>query len=206
MRCRIFVERNPLAQCQIQTDRIDKEQRQNVISKIVKMILGSAICENVYFASESFTYWFGREITCSWVIIPGSNFRLNRYKWQYLPSGNFCYRIMLSNLSNLLIKLSILHYNDVIMGAMASQITSLTIVDSTVYSGAYQRKHQIIASLAFVRGIRRWPVNSPHKGPVTRKMFPSDDVIMMELITDPWRLSGKTGSAASYAVQDCCGA
>ena len=100
MRCRIFVERNPLAQCQIQTDRIDKEQRQNVISKIVKMILGSAICENAYFASESFTYWFGREITCSWVIIPGSNFRLNRYKWQYLPSGNFCYRIMLSNLCN----------------------------------------------------------------------------------------------------------
>ena len=34
------------------------------------------------------------------------------------------------------------------------------------------------ASLAFVRGIHGWPVNSPHKGPVTRKMFPFDDVIM----------------------------
>ena len=34
------------------------------------------------------------------------------------------------------------HYSDVIMGAMASQITSLTIVCSTVYSGADQRKHQ----------------------------------------------------------------
>ena len=69
------------------------------------------------------------------------------------------------------------HYSDVIMGAMASQITSLTIVCSTVYSGADQRKHQSSASLAFVRGIHRWPMNSPHKLPVTRKMFPFDDVI-----------------------------
>ena len=65
------------------------------------------------------------------------------------------------------------------MGAMASQITSITIVYSTVYSGADQRKHQSSASLAFVPGIHRWPVNSPHKGPVTRKMFPFDDVIMI---------------------------
>ena len=61
---------------------------------------------------------------------------------------------------------------------MASQITSLTIVYSTVYSGADQRKHQSSASMAIVREIHRWPVNSPHKGPVTRKMFPFDDVIM----------------------------
>ena len=45
--------------------------------------------------------------------------------------------------------------------------------------GADQRKHQSSASLALVRGIHRWPVNSPHKGPVTRKMFPFDDVIMI---------------------------
>ena len=70
------------------------------------------------------------------------------------------------------------HYIDVIMSAMASQITNLTIVYSTVYSGADQRKHQSSASLAFVRGIHRWPVNSPHKGPVTRKMSPFHDVIM----------------------------
>ena len=69
------------------------------------------------------------------------------------------------------------HYNDVIMGVMASQITSLTIVYSTVYSGADQTKHQRSTSLAFVRGIRRWPVNSPHNWPVTRKRFPFDDVI-----------------------------
>ena len=70
------------------------------------------------------------------------------------------------------------HYNGVIMGTMASQITSLTLVYSTVYSGADQRKHQSSASLAFVRGIHRWPVNSLRKWPVTRKMFPFDDVIM----------------------------
>ena len=70
-----------------------------------------------------------------------------------------------------------LHYNDVTLSAMASQITSLTIVYSTVYSCAYQRQHQSSTSLAFVRGIHRWPVNSPSKGPVTRKMFPFDDVI-----------------------------
>ena len=70
------------------------------------------------------------------------------------------------------------HYSDVIMGAMAAQITSLTIVHSTVYSGAGQRKPQSSASLAFMWGIHLWPVNSPHKWPVTRKMFPFDDVIM----------------------------
>ena len=70
------------------------------------------------------------------------------------------------------------HYDDVIMSMIASQITSLTIVYSTVYSDADQRKHQSSASLAFVWGIHRGPVNSPHKWPVTRKMSPFDDVIM----------------------------
>ena len=70
------------------------------------------------------------------------------------------------------------HNNDVIMSAMASQITRLIIVYSTVYSGTDQRKHKSSASLAFVRGIHRSPVNSPHKWPVTWKMFPFDDVIM----------------------------
>ena len=54
----------------------------------------------------------------------------------------------------------------------------LTIVYSTVYLVADQRKHQSSASLAFVRGIHRWPGNSPHKAPVTQKIFPFDDVIM----------------------------
>ena len=70
------------------------------------------------------------------------------------------------------------HYSDVIMSAMASQITSITIVYSTVYSGADQRKYQSSASLAFELGIHQWPVNSPHKWPMTLKMFPFDDVIL----------------------------
>ena len=72
------------------------------------------------------------------------------------------------------------HYNDVIMSAMTSQITNLTIVYPTVYSWANQRKHESSASL--VRGIHQWPVNSPHKRPVTRNMFPFDDVMMCRLI------------------------
>ena len=67
------------------------------------------------------------------------------------------------------------------MSAMASQFTSLAIVYSTVYSGADQTKHHTSASLAFVRGIHRSPVNSPNKWPVTRKMFPFHDVIMYTL-------------------------
>ena len=64
------------------------------------------------------------------------------------------------------------------MGAIASQITSLTIIFSAVYLDTDQRKHQSSASLAFVRGIHRSPVNSPHKLPVTRKCF--------HLMTSSW--------------------
>ena len=90
------------------------------------------------------------------------------------------------------------HYNDVIVSTMASQITSLMTVNSTVYSGADQRKHQSSASLAFVRGIHQWSMNSPHKGPVMRKVFPFDDVIMSnDLMTRPkfslcWPFAGES--------------
>ena len=70
------------------------------------------------------------------------------------------------------------HYSDVLMSEIVSQTADVSIVYSTVCSGVDQRKYQSTVSLAFVRGIHRWPVNSPHKGPVTRKMFPFDDVIM----------------------------
>ena len=102
-----------------------------------------------------------RRITPTWILL--NVLRILRYKIRSLQVGEIDGR----------------HYNDVIMGAIASQITSLTIVYSAVYSGADQRKHKSSASLAFVRGIHRWPVNSPHKGPVRRKMFPFDDVIMI---------------------------
>ena len=68
-----------------------------------------------------------------------------------------------------------------------SQITGVSIIYFTVCSGEDQRKHQNSASLAFLRGIHRWPVNSPHKGPETRKMFPFDDIIMI-----PHRLQKST--------------
>ena len=79
---------------------------------------------------------------------------------------------------HILLSLLQFHYNDVIMSSMVFQITSLAIVYSTVNSGTFPRKYQSSASLAFAREIHRWPVNSPHKGPITRKMFPFDDVIM----------------------------
>ena len=87
-----------------------------------------------------------------------------------------------------------IHYCDVIMGEMASQITSLAFVYSTVYSDADQRKHQSSASLAFVRGIHWWPVNSPHKWPVTERCF--------HLMTSSW-LDMLLDAAFSYKDVPC---
>ena len=72
-----------------------------------------------------------------------------------------------------------LHYSDVIVSAIASQITDVSIVYPTICWGADKKIHQSSALLAFVRGIHRWLVNSTHQGPVTREMFPFDDVIMI---------------------------
>ena len=80
--------------------------------------------------------------------------------------------------------------SDVIMSAMAPQITSLTIAYSTVYSRRRSKKHQSSASRAFVRGIHRWPVNSQDKGPViwkyfhlmTSSWFPCHDVSMLKAL------------------------
>ena len=71
-----------------------------------------------------------------------------------------------------------MHCSGVVMSVMAPQLTGVSTVYSAVCSRSDQIKHQSSASLVFLRGIHRWPVNSPHKGPVTRKMFPFDDVIM----------------------------
>ena len=66
------------------------------------------------------------------------------------------------------------------MSAMASRIAGFSIVFLTFCPGADQRKHQSSATLASVKGIHRWPMNSPHKGPVARKIFPFDDVIIID--------------------------
>ena len=92
--------------------------------------------------------------------------------WKFYPTGSFWGE------SDGGRRTPLAHYDDVIMTMLASQITSLTVVYSSVYSGVNQRKHQSSASLAFVREIHRGPVNFPHKWLVTRKMFPFDDVIM----------------------------
>ena len=76
-------------------------------------------------------------------------------------------------------------YSDVIMGTMESQITSLTIVFSTINSGTHQRKYQSPAPLAFVWWIHQWPVNSLHNWPVTWKMFSFGDVIMDKRVLRP---------------------
>ena len=72
------------------------------------------------------------------------------------------------------------HYCDVIIGAVASQITGASIICSTVCSGADQSEHQSSSSLAFARGINRWPVVSRHKGAVTWKAF--------QVMTSSWIL------------------
>ena len=115
--------------------------------------------------SNAVSHWLGANLKSAMVFI---NYLTGC--WQMIHSQQVAIYFSADFRSN--------HYNDVIMGAIASQFTSLTIVYSTVYSDADQRKHQSSASLAFVRGIHRWPVNSPHKWPGTRKMFPFDDVIM----------------------------
>ena len=79
--------------------------------------------------------------------------------------------------------MTIPHYNDVIMGAMASKSPASRLFTRQFID---QRKHQSSAPLAFVRGIHRGPVNSPYKGPVTRKMFPFADVIMWSRCMFQW--------------------
>ena len=91
----------------------------------------------------------------------------SRPLWRH--SNEQCLRECLSNVT---------HCSDLIKSVIASQITGVSIVCTTVCSSADQTKHQSSTSLAFVRG----PVNSRHKGPVTRKVFPFDDVVMLNVI------------------------
>ena len=72
-----------------------------------------------------------------------------------------------------------LHYSELIVSEITSQITGVSMVCSTVCSGVDHRKHQCSESLAFVRRILRWLMNSPHRRPVTRSLFPFDDIIMV---------------------------
>ena len=101
------------------------------------------------FEPDKFRTYFGNEpfesVSWDWVLMQ-------------MEQRNFM-RVGVYIMDNSFIQVTELHYNNIIMGAMATQITSLTIVYSTFFSGANQRKHQSSASLAFVREIQRWPVN-----------------------------------------------
>ena len=80
-------------------------------------------------------------------------------------------------------------------------ITRVSNVGSTVCSGGDQRKHdQSSTSLAFVRGIHWWPVDSPHKGPVMRKMFPFDDIIMECRMNESLSMRGKISTTCTISA------
>ena len=93
------------------------------------------------------------------------------------------------------------HYADVIMSALVSQIAGVPMFSTTVCSGVDRRKHQSSASVAFVRGFQRWPVNSPHKRPVTRKMFKFDDVV---IIQQPLHSFGRCRAYEVFRQQSHC--
>ena len=127
--------------------------------EVVKMTTSSAASDSNFVKMTTFSF------QCTFII----------RVWSISVWNSYCVMFRLVFTSE---RKWISHYDDVIMTMLASQITSLTVVYSIVYSGVNQRKHQSSASLAFVREIHRGPVNFPHKWPVTRKMFPFDDVIM----------------------------
>ena len=99
------------------------------------------------------------------------------------------------------------HYTDVIITTIASQITSFTLVYLIVYSGADKKKTSKLCVTSHCAGKSPGPVNSPHKWPVTRKMFPFDDYIMQlwttHHITEPcdFRLSLHYPTPLSVSLQ-----
>ena len=108
--------------------------------------------------------------------VPGPQSQcVNRFRWNFQDGSEI---IQVTSVPMGMDHHLDLHYNNAIMSAMVFQIIDVLIFFSTVCSGADQRKHQNSTSLAFVRGIHRWPVDSSHKGPVARQMYPFDDVIM----------------------------
>ena len=83
------------------------------------------------------------------------------------------------------------------MSTIASQITSLTVVYSSVYSDVDQRKTSKLRVTGLCVANSPGPVNSPHKWPVTRKMFPFDDVIM------PWLIHAVVAITLMYSNGRC---
>ena len=86
---------------------------------------------------------------------------------------------------NVVWNISQIHYSNVTMGALTSQITSLTIVYSTVYSGTEKKKTSKLRVSGLCVGNSPGPGDSQHKWLVTRKMFPLDEVIMIRVMRGP---------------------
>ena len=139
----------------------------------------SSRCFHKSFKEVSFVFktnslvWHDEKLT--------SGFILNPTGFTLIGLLNYLIRINCQNSNRFASHVLLCNdYNDIMMGAIASQITSLTIVYSTVYSKKTSKLR--VTGMAFVRGIHRRPVNSQHKWQVTRKMFPFDDVIMWRLL------------------------
>ena len=133
------------------------------------------VCDTMHIFGQIYTIWSNVEsvnISRSLISLLTNQQHYDMLWWDLF--NFYCY-------TTLFLSFVLLYYSDVIMGAMASQINSLTVAYSTVYSGADQRNIQSPASLTFVRDIYRLPVDSPHKGPVTREVLPFDDVIMDDM-------------------------
>ena len=130
--------------------------------------IGTKMC---FHRNDDGKYWINLTLEASMKWLPQCRY----FRWKIFLYFQRCSVVLFHKVS---IDKRQSHYDDVIMSPMAFQITSLTIVFSTVYSGTDESKHQSSALLAFVRWIHRWTVNSPHKWPVTRKLFPLDDVIV----------------------------
>ena len=128
--------------------------------------------------SYSFKFMFIRQVWWHYYLILNTSNTITKYQLKVQGKTIYVYEnwyyplIIIEAISKLI------HYNDVIMSTMASQVISLTIVYPTVNLGADKKTHQSSASLAFVRGIYQWPVNFWRKGPVAWKIFPFDDVMM----------------------------
>ena len=170
--------------------------RDKPLSEPITVSLLTHICVTRPPWANQFRHWW-RYMTSQNLVIIGSGIRdrpitgtnvdffvinniKNKIHWNMNHTTNILLEKMRLKMSSVIWRSfysSSYHYNDMIMSAMASQITAISIICSTVCSCADQRKHQSSALLAFVRKIERWPVDSPHEDPVTRP-FSFDDVIM----------------------------
>ena len=108
--------------------------------------------------------------------------------FRFAISTNWCSDFLLAMMTplhgNALRITSSFFIRDVKVGDMECNITGIRTVCPVVCSGAHQRKHQRSASLAFVRRIHQWAVDSSYTGSITREMFPFDSVMLLGNSTD----------------------